>query len=76
MKCEENELDIYLRQLCKTNELEEQFGRLWTECQTCQGSLLQDILCTNRDCPIFYKRIKVKKDLKDAHKLLSLFDDE
>jgi DNA polymerase delta subunit 1 len=50
------------------------FNKLWTCCQRCQGSFHQDILCTNRDCPIFYKRKKVQKDLKDAHDALSRFD--
>lgn len=27
-------------------DLEELFGRLWTQCQECQGSLHQDVLCT------------------------------
>lgn len=28
------------------SELEELFGRLWTQCQECQGSLHLDVLCT------------------------------
>jgi hypothetical protein len=28
------------------SELEMLFGRLWTQCQECQGSLHQDVLCT------------------------------
>jgi len=28
------------------SELETLFGKLWTQCQECQGSLHQDILCT------------------------------
>lgn len=39
---------------------------LWTECQRCQGSLHQDVLCASRDCPIFYRRTKVKNDLREA----------
>lgn len=35
-------------------------GALWTQCQRCQGSLHQDVLCTSRDCPIFYRRKKVR----------------
>ena len=38
-----------------------------------------DITCINtfdysRDCPIFYMRTKVQKDLKDARKALERFD--
>ncbi|KAF7239738.1 DNA polymerase delta catalytic subunit [Varanus komodoensis] len=47
---------------CKTvthlSSLEEKFSRLWTQCQRCQGSLHEDVLCTSRDCPIFYMRKK------------------
>jgi len=48
--------------------------RLWTQCQRCQGSLHQDVLCTSRDCPIFYRRKKVQKDLLEAETTLKRFD--
>ncbi|KAG5067189.1 hypothetical protein JHK86_010920 [Glycine max] len=48
------------------SELEMLFGRLWTQCQECQGSLHQDVLCTSRDCPIFYRRKKAQKDMAEA----------
>ena len=40
-----------------------------------QGSLHQDVLCTSRDCPIFYRRKKVQKDLSEAHGQLGRFGD-
>jgi DNA polymerase delta subunit 1 len=43
------------RSLVAVNELQETFGRLWTQCQRCQCSMHQDVLCTSRDCPIFYR---------------------
>jgi len=46
--------------------LQKEFCELWTQCQNCQGSLLQDVICTSRDCPIFYRRTKVRKDLAKA----------
>lgn len=49
------------------------FSALWTQCQRCQGSLHQEVLCTSRDCPIFYRRRKAHKDLIDAHKTLERF---
>jgi DNA polymerase delta subunit 1 len=39
-----------------------EYQELWGECQKCQGSITMDVLCSNVDCPIYYKRIKVKKD--------------
>lgn len=47
------------------------YADLWSQCQACQGSLHQDVLCTSRDCPIFYQRTKVKKDLAYAEKELA-----
>ena len=38
----------------KMNYLENKFSRLWTECQRCQGSLHQEVLCSNKDCPILH----------------------
>lgn len=69
------EAEIYQKMLGNVNELEGQFGGLWAQCQRCQGSLHQDVLCTSRDCPIFYRRKKVQKDLTEAHSLLSRFQD-
>jgi hypothetical protein len=51
---------VYGRTLSTVAELEGQYGALWTECQRCQGSLHMDVLCTSRDCPIFYRRKKVR----------------
>ena len=48
--CKPREAEIYTRQLLTTNELEGRFSRLWTQCQRCQGSLTNDVLCTSRDC--------------------------
>ncbi|KAJ8251044.1 hypothetical protein GJAV_G00216620 [Gymnothorax javanicus] len=71
--CKRREPELYLREIAYLNHLEEQFSRLWTECQRCQGSLHEAVLCTSRDCPIFYMRKKVQKDLEDQQKLLSRF---
>jgi DNA polymerase delta subunit 1 len=112
---------VFQRSMAAVNELESQFGALWTQCQRCQGSLhqvccqvstlslthrtwpwhpylqyltpacdalvlllvfekgacdTQDVLCTSRDCPIFYRRKKVQKDLAEAHTVLSRFGDD
>lgn len=54
-------------------EYERQYAMLWTQCQRCMGSLCQDVLCSNSDCPIFYRRRKVQKDLEDTAKQLERF---
>lgn len=73
--CKPREAEIYGKTLATTNELEAQFSALWTQCQRCQGSLHQDVLCAARDCPIFYRRMKVQKELGDAQKSLDRFTD-
>jgi DNA polymerase delta subunit 1 len=55
--------ELYCDALSQMNYLENKFSRLWTECQRCQGSLHQEVLCSNKDCPIFYMRKKVQKDV-------------
>lgn len=65
--------EVYARALQASNSLERQFARLWSQCQRCQGSLHDDVLCTSRDCPIFYRRKKVQKDLTEAHATLGRF---
>ncbi|CUM62856.1 uncharacterized protein PRCAT00000415001 [Priceomyces carsonii] len=54
---------LYGDALSQMNYLENKFSRLWTECQRCQGSLHQEVLCSNKDCPIFYMRKKAQKDV-------------
>ncbi|KRX57161.1 DNA polymerase delta catalytic subunit, partial [Trichinella sp. T9] len=72
--CKPKEVEIYQRALFQVQYLEERFSRLWTECQRCQGSLHEEVLCSSRDCPIFYMRTKVKKDLQDNWKRMQRFD--
>jgi C4-type zinc-finger of DNA polymerase delta len=65
--------ELYQRQLDTVNELEMRFARLWTQCQRCQGSLHQDVICTSSDCPIYYRRIKAQKDLASQVPVLDRF---
>ncbi|KAL7112135.1 hypothetical protein ACP275_05G133300 [Erythranthe tilingii] len=65
-QCKGREAELYCKSIANVAELEELFGRVWTQCQECQGSLHQDVLCTSRDCPIFYRRKKVQKDMEQA----------
>ncbi len=38
-----------------------------------QGSLHEEVLCTSRDCPIFYLRKKIQLELGDQEKVLQRF---
>ncbi|KAJ8765388.1 hypothetical protein K2173_012085 [Erythroxylum novogranatense] len=68
--CKGREAELYCKTVSQVSELELLFGRLWTQCQECQGSLHQDVLCTSRDCPIFYRRKKAQKDMAEAKRQL------
>jgi len=61
---------VYMQQLVTLRGLEDQFSQAWTQCQRCQGSVHQTVLCTSRDCPIFYRRMKIKKDLNDVKEVI------
>lgn len=39
-------------QVSHLNALEERFSRLWTQCQRCQGSLHEDVICTRCVLPL------------------------
>ena len=67
--------EIYQSTVLGVNDLEAQFSALWTQCQRCQGSLHQDVLCRSRDCPIFYRRMKVQKELGEAQTTLQRFEE-
>jgi DNA polymerase delta subunit 1 len=44
--CKGREAELYQKTVTNVRDLEQLFGRLWTQCQRCQGSLHQDVLCT------------------------------
>ncbi|XP_022652508.1 DNA polymerase delta catalytic subunit-like [Varroa destructor] len=71
--CREKENEIYMTEMMSLNRLEDKFAKLWTQCQRCSGSLHEEVLCTSRDCPIFYMRKKVQMDLQDQQKLIDRF---
>ena len=71
--CEPRLGELYTKTLTKVSELEVRFGRLWTQCQRCQGSMHCEVICSSKDCPIFYMRMKARKDVEDAGRELGRF---
>jgi len=61
---EEKAAQVVVAKVHEQRQKEAEFNRLWTQCQRCQGSLLQPVLCSNRDCEIFYRREKAKRDVE------------
>jgi len=72
--CKPQEAEFYQERLQKVHRLEQQFASAWTQCQRCQGSFHETVLCTSRDCPIFYMRRKIQKDLADAQAVVERFE--
>ncbi|XP_053625306.1 DNA polymerase delta catalytic subunit [Plodia interpunctella] len=66
--CLDKEGQLYITEVFKLRQLQEKFSRLWTECQRCQESLHEEVLCTNRDCTIFYMRKKMGMELDTQEK--------
>merc|ERR1712032_1098011 len=63
---EEKAAEIVLERMKDLRIKEQEYNRLWTQCQRCQGSLLEPVICANRDCEIFYRRAKAKKDVEQV----------
>ena len=73
--CRGRTAEIYGGTVKRVSALESDFHKLWSQCQRCQGSLHQEVLCTSRDCPIFYRRKKTQKELEAQRKKVELFAD-
>ncbi|KAK9885614.1 hypothetical protein WA026_012378 [Henosepilachna vigintioctopunctata] len=71
--CKPKESALYQQELSHHRMLEDRFSQLFTECQRCQGSLHEEILCTSRDCPIFYIRKKVQMELESSNTKICRF---
>ncbi|TIB12090.1 hypothetical protein E3P89_01776 [Wallemia ichthyophaga] len=74
--CKSKAGELYQKQVSSVSALQVQFARLWTQCQRCQGSLHQDVICTNKDCNIFYMRQRSKFEVASAVNTLDRFDDD
>ncbi|CAN8076161.1 unnamed protein product [Agarophyton chilense] len=72
--CVPKEAEIYSKHLKGVVDLEKVYSSLWTECQRCMGEICHDVLCSNGDCPIFYRRRKAQKDLDSAAERLQRFE--
>ncbi|CAO4379261.1 unnamed protein product [Caenorhabditis nigoni] len=73
--CESKLPEIYASRLITMHELENHFGRLWTECQNCAKTMQDKVNCSARDCPIYYMREKVRNELSEANTVMQRFGD-
>ncbi|KAI8977005.1 DNA polymerase family B-domain-containing protein [Mycotypha africana] len=73
-RCMDRLPELYQHQVEVVKDLEVKYSRVWTQCQRCQESLHQEVICSNNDCPIFYMRKKVQKDMDEAMEKLERFN--
>jgi len=71
---EEQAADVVMDKMKQLREKEEEYNRLWTQCQRCQGSLLEPVICSNRDCDIFYRRSKARMDVQQVQEDMRRLD--
>ena len=62
--------EIYFDRVQEVRKKQVEFRELWTECQRCQDTIHQLIQCTNSDCPIFYRRQKVRIEMEKVESQL------
>jgi len=73
--CRPNFPTLFAQIQKQVNEKTARFNSCWVECQRCMGSVINEVLCINRVCPIFYMRTRVKKELVTLEeKLIKLRD--
>lgn len=73
-QCKPREQRLYLEKRIELNRHEKNYADMWVQCQRCQESLHQEILCQNRDCTIFYRRVKAAKSLQECREVVDRFD--
>ena len=71
--CDGQESTAYIKKMIELKSSEVEFSRYWAECQRCDGSLFNEVKCTNSDCPIFFKRQKMRKDVQNNWNQLEKF---
>lgn len=72
--CAGRQNDLYIKKVMELKACEADYSRLWSECQRCDGTLMQEVRCNNSDCIIYFRRTKTKKDIQAAYKLISRMD--
>ena len=71
--CKKDESKILQLHMDRVKEMEVRLARMWTECQRCQGSVQDKVICTSRDCPIFYMRQRATKVITAQEAIIKRF---
>jgi DNA polymerase delta subunit 1 len=62
-QCEPQRIDHLFATQKEQRRVQLEYSRIWTNCQSCQGSMHREVLCQATDCPVFYKRIALCKEM-------------
>ena len=73
--CKQYESAYYIQTSMQVELQQRQYCELWSTCQRCQNSLHQVIICGNKDCPIYYQREKIRRDLDQSMAKLQRFSE-
>ncbi|KAF8382815.1 hypothetical protein PRIPAC_71957 [Pristionchus pacificus] len=71
--CRPKVAEVHLNRVTTLNATSRRFGRLWTECQNCAKTMHEKVNCSARDCPIFYRREKVRGEMREAFSAVMRF---
>jgi DNA polymerase delta subunit 1 len=71
--CEKHLPKLLLDSQERAQEKETEYTKLLKQCSDCQGNMYEEVICSNADCEIFYKRLQVKKDLVKVKDTLARF---
>lgn len=72
--CDEGREGFLQSLVSRRKEKEEKHDKLWAQCKARQGINFGVVDCINNDCPIFYERFQIKKDLAKATEDLKRFN--
>lgn len=72
--CEPRRLDLFANAQRDYNAASQTYSRIWTNCQQCQGSLHQEVICSAQDCIVFYKRISARDEFSRLQKVVHTLD--
>ena len=62
-RCEEHRVELWFKAARERDNAATAYAACWAGCQRCQGSMLSEVSCAARDCPVFFVRAQLKKDL-------------
>ncbi|EDR28305.1 DNA polymerase delta catalytic subunit, putative [Entamoeba dispar SAW760] len=72
--CHEKTGEIYAKKLVDVQKSENAYHRIMTQCQECMQSHHREIICANKDCPIFYMRVKVQHSINQQREMIENFE--